>query len=54
MLLPAMLGLAGDELQLLLTTGGRDPARLGAAVPANAIVTEHVPFELALPAPPCW
>ncbi|EIS3739650.1 glycosyltransferase family 1 protein [Aeromonas hydrophila] len=49
LLLPAMLGLAGDELQLLLTTGGRDPARLGAAVPANAIVTEHVPFELALP-----
>ncbi|HHQ4564816.1 TPA: glycosyltransferase [Aeromonas hydrophila] len=48
-LLPAMQGLAGDELQLLLTTGGRDPARLGAAVPANAIVTEHVPFELALP-----
>ncbi|MGV2844360.1 nucleotide disphospho-sugar-binding domain-containing protein [Aeromonas hydrophila] len=49
LLLPAMQGLAGDELQLLLTTGGRDPARLGAAVPANAIVTEHVPFELALP-----
>jgi UDP:flavonoid glycosyltransferase YjiC (YdhE family) len=49
LLLPAMQGLAGDELQLLLTTGGRDPARLGAAIPANAIVTEHVPFELALP-----
>ncbi|MCS3790242.1 glycosyltransferase [Aeromonas hydrophila] len=49
LLLPALQGLAGDELQLLLTTGGRDPARLGAAVPANAIVTEHVPFELALP-----
>ncbi|MDM5118453.1 glycosyltransferase [Aeromonas hydrophila] len=49
LLLPAMQGLAGDELQLLLTTGGRDPARLGAAVPANAIVTEHVPFELVLP-----
>ncbi|MEZ6924821.1 MULTISPECIES: nucleotide disphospho-sugar-binding domain-containing protein [unclassified Aeromonas] len=49
LLIPAMQGLAGDELQLLLTTGGRDPARLGAAVPANAIVTEHVPFELALP-----
>jgi UDP:flavonoid glycosyltransferase YjiC (YdhE family) len=49
LLLPAMQGLAGDELQLLLTTGGRDPARLDAAVPANAIVTEHVPFELALP-----
>ncbi|HDX8454695.1 TPA: glycosyltransferase [Aeromonas hydrophila] len=49
LLLPAMQGLAGDELQLLLTTGGRDPARLGDAVPANAIVTEHVPFELALP-----
>ncbi|HFK2925087.1 TPA: nucleotide disphospho-sugar-binding domain-containing protein [Aeromonas hydrophila] len=49
LLLPAMQGLAGDELQLLLTTGGRDPARLGAAVPVNAIVTEHVPFELALP-----
>ncbi|HHQ4651276.1 TPA: nucleotide disphospho-sugar-binding domain-containing protein [Aeromonas hydrophila] len=49
LLLPAMQGLAGDELQLLLTTGGRDPALLGAAVPVNAIVTEHVPFELALP-----
>ncbi|NLR37436.1 glycosyltransferase [Aeromonas hydrophila] len=49
LLLPAMQGLAGDELQLLLTTGGRDPALLGAAIPANAIVTEHVPFELALP-----
>ncbi|EMN4466771.1 glycosyltransferase [Aeromonas hydrophila] len=49
LLLPAMQGLAGDELQLLLTTGGRDPALLGDAVPANAIVTEHVPFELALP-----
>ncbi|HHW4401331.1 TPA: nucleotide disphospho-sugar-binding domain-containing protein [Aeromonas hydrophila] len=49
LLIPAMQGLAGDELQLLLTTGGRDPALLGAAVPANAIVTEHVPFELALP-----
>ncbi|CAJ1785876.1 4'-demethylrebeccamycin synthase [Aeromonas hydrophila] len=49
LLLPAMQGLVGDELQLLLTTGGRDPALLGAAVPANAIVTEHVPFELALP-----
>ncbi|HDZ8915002.1 TPA: glycosyltransferase family 1 protein [Aeromonas hydrophila] len=49
LLLPAMQGLAGDELQLLLTTGGRDPALLGAAVPVNAIVTEHVLFELALP-----
>ncbi|WP_279462137.1 glycosyltransferase [Aeromonas dhakensis] len=49
LLLPAMQGLAGDELQLLLTTGGRDPALLGDAVPANAIVTDHVPFELALP-----
>lgn len=49
LLLPAMQGLASDELRLLLTTGGRDPARLDAAVPANAIVTEHVPFELALP-----
>ncbi|MBL0567867.1 glycosyltransferase [Aeromonas hydrophila] len=49
LLLPAVQGLAGDELQLLLTTGGRDPALLGAAVPANAIVTDHVPFELALP-----
>ncbi|MFQ2196543.1 nucleotide disphospho-sugar-binding domain-containing protein [Aeromonas hydrophila] len=49
LLQPAMQGLAGDELQLLLTTGGRDPARLGTAVPANAIVIEHVPFELALP-----
>lgn len=49
LLLPAMQGLAGDELQLLLTTGGRDPALLGDAVPANTIVTEHVPFELALP-----
>ncbi|WP_368161268.1 glycosyltransferase [Aeromonas sp. R5-3] len=49
LLLPAMQGLAGDELQLLLTTGGRDPALLGDAVPANTIVTDHVPFELALP-----
>lgn len=49
LLLPAMQGLAGDELQLLLTTGGRDPALLGDAIPTNAIVTEHVPFELALP-----
>lgn len=49
LLLPAMQGLAGDELQLLLTTGGRDPALLGDAIPANAIVTDHVPFELALP-----
>ena len=49
LLLPAMQGLAGDALQLLLTTGGRDPALLGPSIPANAIVTEHVPFELALP-----
>lgn len=49
LLLPAMQGLAGDKLQLLLTTGGRDPALLGDAIPANAIVTDHVPFELALP-----
>ncbi len=49
LLLPALQGLAGDELQLLLTTGGRDPALLGPSIPANAIVTEHVPFELALP-----
>lgn len=49
LLIPAMQGLAGDELQLLLTTGGRDPALLGPSIPANAIVTEHVPFELALP-----
>lgn len=49
LLLPAMQGLADDELQLLLTTGGRDPALLGDAIPANAIVTDHVPFELALP-----
>lgn len=49
LLLPAMQGLAGGELQLLLTTGGRDPALLGDVIPANAIVTDHVPFELALP-----
>ncbi|KAL8188398.1 UNVERIFIED_CONTAM: hypothetical protein K2H54_000273 [Gekko kuhli] len=49
LLLPAMQGLAGDELQLLLTTGGRDPARLGAAVPANAIVTEHAALAHGVP-----
>ncbi|QWL70826.1 glycosyltransferase [Aeromonas hydrophila] len=49
LLLPALQGLAGDELQLLLTTGGRDPELLGPSIPANAIVTEYVPFELALP-----
>ncbi|MGL4251176.1 MAG: glycosyltransferase [Aeromonas sp.] len=49
LLIPAMQGLAGDELQLLLTTGGRDPALLGPSIPANAIVTDHVPFELVLP-----
>ncbi|KFN18365.1 N-glycosyltransferase, partial [Aeromonas bestiarum] len=34
LLIPAMQGLAGDEVQLLLTTGGRDPALLGPSIPA--------------------
>ncbi|OSM53526.1 N-glycosyltransferase, partial [Aeromonas salmonicida subsp. salmonicida] len=49
LLIPAMQGLVGDEVQLLLTTGGRDPALLGPSIPANVIVTDHVPFELGLP-----
>lgn len=49
LLIPAMQGLASDEVQLLLTTGGRDPVLLGPSIPANVIVTDHVPFELALP-----
>ncbi|WP_265449656.1 glycosyltransferase family protein, partial [Aeromonas salmonicida] len=32
LLIPAMQGLAGDEVQLLLTTGGRDPALLGPSI----------------------
>jgi UDP:flavonoid glycosyltransferase YjiC (YdhE family) len=48
LLRPAMAGLADRDVLVVCTTGGADPATLG-ALPANARVAAFLPHDLLLP-----
>lgn len=45
---PTLEGLADEDLLVIATTGGADPALLGAA-PSNAVVESFVPYSALLP-----
>jgi MGT family glycosyltransferase len=46
---PAMRGLAGEEVLVVATTGGPDPALLGDDVPANVRLERFIPHDVLLP-----
>jgi len=49
LLLPTIEALARDDLLVVATTGGPDPDRLGAALPANVRIERFIPHDLLLP-----
>jgi UDP:flavonoid glycosyltransferase YjiC (YdhE family) len=49
LLLPTAAALAGDEVLVVATTGGPDPAPLRASLPANVRVERFIPHDLLLP-----
>lgn len=46
---PAMRGLAGDDVLIVVTTGGRPVSAVPGPVPANARVAEFLPYDALLP-----
>ncbi|MGB3229693.1 MAG: nucleotide disphospho-sugar-binding domain-containing protein [Mycobacterium sp.] len=46
---PTVTALADSDVSVVVSTGGRDVGALGAPVPANAVVADHLPHELLLP-----
>jgi UDP:flavonoid glycosyltransferase YjiC (YdhE family) len=49
LLIPTMTALADDDVLVVATTGGPDPAPLRAGLPANARLERFVPHDLLLP-----
>jgi MGT family glycosyltransferase len=49
LLRPAMAALAGDDVLVVATTGGPDPAPLRAGLPANARLERFIPHDRLLP-----
>ncbi|WP_422746193.1 nucleotide disphospho-sugar-binding domain-containing protein [Mycobacterium sp. WMMD1722] len=49
LLVPTIEALAGAEVTVVATTGGRPPSRLGEQLPANTVVAEYLPHDLLLP-----
>jgi UDP:flavonoid glycosyltransferase YjiC (YdhE family) len=49
LLIPTMTALANDDVLVVGTTGGPDPAPLRAGLPANARLERFVPHDLLLP-----
>jgi UDP:flavonoid glycosyltransferase YjiC (YdhE family) len=49
LLIPTMTGLADDDVLVVATTGGPDPAPLRATIPANARLERFIPHDLLLP-----
>lgn len=46
---PAVRGLAGDDVLVVVTTGGRPAGAVPGPLPANARVAEFLPYDLLLP-----
>jgi MGT family glycosyltransferase len=46
---PTIEALGGEDVVVVATTGGRDAARLGVALPMNTYVAEYIPHDLLLP-----
>jgi MGT family glycosyltransferase len=46
---PAMRGLAGDDVLVVVSTGGRDVAGLPHPLPANVRAAEYLPYDALLP-----
>ncbi len=46
---PAMRGLAGDDVLVVVSTGGRPVSAVPGPVPANVRVAEFLPYDLLLP-----
>jgi MGT family glycosyltransferase len=46
---PALRGLAGEPVLVVVSTGGRPVADVPSPVPANARVAEHLPYDRLLP-----
>jgi MGT family glycosyltransferase len=46
---PAIEALAGEDVTVVVTTGGRDVADIKVAVPSNTRVAEYIPHDVLLP-----
>jgi len=46
---PTIEALGGEDVIVVVTTGGRDASRLKVTLPKNTFVTEHIPHDLLLP-----
>ena len=46
---PTIEALGGEDVIVVITTGGRDASRLKVTLPMNTFVTEHIPHDLLLP-----
>jgi MGT family glycosyltransferase len=46
---PTITALAGEDLTVVVSTGGRDVDQIRTPIPANTIVTEYIPHDVLLP-----
>jgi MGT family glycosyltransferase len=46
---PTLVGLADQDLTVIVATGGIDPSKIAITIPDNAKVVSFIPFDLALP-----
>ena len=46
---PTIEALGGEDVIVVVTTGGRDASRLKVALPTNTFVAEYIPHDLLLP-----
>jgi MGT family glycosyltransferase len=46
---PTLVGLADQDLTVIVSTGGASPDKIAVKIPANAKVVSFIPFDLALP-----
>ena len=46
---PTIKALAGEDVVVVATTGGRDVSQIGVALPANTHVAEYIPHDVLLP-----
>jgi MGT family glycosyltransferase len=46
---PTLLGLADEDLSVIVSTDGIDPSKIAVTIPDNARVTSFIPFEAVLP-----
>lgn len=49
LVVPCLEALCDDDVTVVVTTGGGEPDDISVALPANAIVIKHIPYDVLLP-----